>query len=303
MNEEKREPRKRELEIRRILVALDASLRSLAALEAAADLAAQWHAELLGLFVEDIELLRMAAAPAAIRIVYPSASEQPLSAVPIESELRALAERARRAVAGAARRAHVRWSFRIVRGNVSAEVLLAATEADLLTLGGGGGSIARRLGLGSTARAAIAGARSSLLVVQRPIPRTQPVLTVYDRSAGAREACQFAARLAGSTSHRLTVLLVSPLGRREPAVEAEVTQLVASQKLRLRFRWLESDKKQDLLRAVQSEEGGVLVINGQSPFLDAEFVEKLLSETSHPLLILGARADPVLLSRPEQSES
>ena len=105
MSEEEREEGKREFEIHRILVALDASLRSLAALEAAAELAAQWHAELLGLFVEDVELLRMASAPAAIRCVYPSASEQPLSAVLIESELRALAERARRSLAGAAERA------------------------------------------------------------------------------------------------------------------------------------------------------------------------------------------------------
>ena len=40
MSAEKREAEKREFEIRRILVAIDASLRSLAALEAAADLAA-----------------------------------------------------------------------------------------------------------------------------------------------------------------------------------------------------------------------------------------------------------------------
>jgi hypothetical protein len=74
MSEEEREAEKREFEIHRILVALDASVRSLAALEAAAELAAEWHAELLGLFVEDVELLRLAATPAAIHCVYPSAS-------------------------------------------------------------------------------------------------------------------------------------------------------------------------------------------------------------------------------------
>ncbi len=303
MSAEEREPEKREFEIRRILVAIDASLRSLAALEAAADLAAQWHAELLGLFVEDIELLRLAATPAAIQCVYPSASEHPLSTTQLESELRALAERARREVAGAATRAHVRWSFRIVRGKVPAEVLLAAAEADLLTLGGAGGSIARRLGLGSTARAAIAGARSSLLLVQGRVSRLQPVLAVYDRSPGAADVCRFAARLAESTSGRLTMLLVSPSGWREPAIEAEIARLVAGRKLRVRLRWLESDEKQDFLRAVQTEEGGVLVISGQSPYLEEEIVEKVLRQTPHPLLILGRRTDSVLLTRPEQSES
>jgi nucleotide-binding universal stress UspA family protein len=298
-----REPEKREFDIRRIVVALDASLRSLAALEAAADLAAQLHAELLGLFVEDIDLLRLAATPAAIHCVYPSASEQPTGVRQIESELHALAERARRELAGAAARAHVRWSFRTVRGHVPAEVLLAAAEADLLTLGEVGRSIAWRLGLGSTARAAIAGAHSSLLLVQKRVSRRLPVLAVYDRSAGATEVCRLAARLAESTSGRLTVLLVSPSGWREPAIEEEVARVLIGRKLRARFRWLESADKQALLRALQSEEGGVLVISGHSPYLDEETVEKVLRNTSHPLLILGGRAASALLTQPEQSES
>ena len=71
----------------------------------------------------------------------------------------------------------------------------------------------------------------------------------------------------------------------------------------MRFRWLESDRKQDFLRAVQSEQGGVLVISGQSPLLEEEFVDKLLRETSHPLLILGGRGNSILVTPPAASES
>jgi len=46
--------------IRRILVALDASRYSLAALEAAIELAAGLEAELQGIFVEDVSELRAA---------------------------------------------------------------------------------------------------------------------------------------------------------------------------------------------------------------------------------------------------
>jgi nucleotide-binding universal stress UspA family protein len=52
--------------IRKILVALDASLGSRAALRAAADLAAAMEAELSGVAVEDVELLRFAEAPAQL---------------------------------------------------------------------------------------------------------------------------------------------------------------------------------------------------------------------------------------------
>ena len=52
MNERELEPT-----IRRILVALDASPHSLAALEAASELADALKAELVGIFVEDVNLL------------------------------------------------------------------------------------------------------------------------------------------------------------------------------------------------------------------------------------------------------
>ena len=45
---------------RRVVVAVDGSPTSLAALEATAELAAVWGAEVVGLFVEDASLLKMA---------------------------------------------------------------------------------------------------------------------------------------------------------------------------------------------------------------------------------------------------
>ena len=49
---------RRHLAIRRILVALDTSPHSQAAMEAAIELAARFEAELAGMFVEDVNLLR-----------------------------------------------------------------------------------------------------------------------------------------------------------------------------------------------------------------------------------------------------
>jgi K+-sensing histidine kinase KdpD len=51
-----------ELVVKRILIALDPSRRGQSALQAAAHLAAGTGAELAGLFVEDINLLRLAKA-------------------------------------------------------------------------------------------------------------------------------------------------------------------------------------------------------------------------------------------------
>ncbi len=58
MNERELEPT-----IRRILVALDASPHSQAALEAASDLADALKAELVGIFVEDVNLFERSLNP------------------------------------------------------------------------------------------------------------------------------------------------------------------------------------------------------------------------------------------------
>ena len=102
----------------RILVALDASTHSLAALEEAAALASRLKAEVMGLFVEDINLLRLATSPMARQIGLPSAIGEEIDSAMIESGLRAQASQARAALAAAAGRAGVNWSFRTVRGRV-----------------------------------------------------------------------------------------------------------------------------------------------------------------------------------------
>ena len=58
--------------IKRILVALDASAANRTALQTAALLASELQAELQALFVEDINLLRLAELPFAREVVFGS---------------------------------------------------------------------------------------------------------------------------------------------------------------------------------------------------------------------------------------
>lgn len=121
--------------IRRILVALDASTDSVAALKTAASLAASLQAELVGLFVEDINLLRLAGLPFASEVQRVTGTGRVLDEAGMERDLQLQASQARRALANAAADAEATWTFRVVRGVVTTEILAAALEADLLTLG------------------------------------------------------------------------------------------------------------------------------------------------------------------------
>jgi len=166
----------------RIVVALDAGTPA-RDLDAAVALAGRTGAELLGLFVEDIELIRFAALPFAREIGAASAARRELDVASVERALRALANEAERLLAGAAGRSSVPWSFRVARGML-VDVLLAAAaeppaadpgeEIRLLLLGGGVSPAER---WAERARAGFAG--------RDPAPRVR-----VEHAASARDLAQ-----------------------------------------------------------------------------------------------------------------
>ncbi|HUM01611.1 MAG TPA: universal stress protein, partial [Thermoanaerobaculia bacterium] len=149
---------------RRILVAVDGSPESRVALVAAARLARATGGELAGLFVEDVELLRLAGLPFATEAGVASGVFRRLETTDIERRFRVAAERAREALREAASDPGLRTSFRVTRGRVVSEILAAAPGADVVAAGkrGGHGPPGRRLG--ATARSLIAHVAVPILV-------------------------------------------------------------------------------------------------------------------------------------------
>ena len=118
---------------RRVILGFDAAAPlNRAALEAAALLAQRMEAELVGLFIENVDLLHLAALPFTREIDLLSATSRDLDTERMERALRALARDAQRMLASVAGRGTLRWSFRVTRGALAAELLAAAGEADLL---------------------------------------------------------------------------------------------------------------------------------------------------------------------------
>lgn len=122
------------MKIARIVLGLEPARRSRAALAAAAKIAARMEAELVGVFVEDADLLHLAGMPFAREVGYPSAAQRSLDIVTMERSMRALANDTRRALAEIAEPALLRWSFRVARGSIASELLAGAGETDLILL-------------------------------------------------------------------------------------------------------------------------------------------------------------------------
>jgi nucleotide-binding universal stress UspA family protein len=278
---------------RRILVALDDSRHGLAALEAAAELAACMQAELLALFVEDVNLLRLARLPHQ-HLSFDTGAGQPLDEATVEAHFRTQAALARAALLAAGTRRHVSVSFRVARGLVSAEVLAAASEADLLILGWAGRGLpslaargsdegaARRVG--RTARAAAERAPRSVLLWTREPTLQRPVVAVDEGAPRAALTLTAAARLAAALGRSLTVLVTG-----DTPEEARARLAAADEWLRARgveARLASTPDPARLRALLRAERGAVLVLAAESPLLADPPTRALVEELGCALLLV-----------------
>ena len=207
--------------VRRILVGLDASRQSRLALDAAARLA-EWHgAELQGIYVEDINLIRLASLPVGREIGPTSPSPHPIDSGRLTRRLSSSAAEAEHWLAETAARSKVRWTFRVERGDVASVISQAAGDADIVALGRASTGTSGPGRLGSTARTLAVRQSQSVIVIQAPLTAGQTVVALFDGSAASARALTTSARLSERLDARLVVLVPVPAGG-DPAQKAQL---------------------------------------------------------------------------------
>jgi nucleotide-binding universal stress UspA family protein len=199
----KRQP---EQQNRRIVVALDASSYSLAALRAATELAEVLGSEVEGLFVEDINLLRLCGFPFNQEIGSYTASARRLENAIVERQLRTLAEMIHDSMNRVVLKTPVRWTFHVRRGSVVNEVLAATQDAELLSIGRSGQ--AKRRTLGSTARALVEKSHRPVLLLDSEGGLVYPLLAIYTGSETSQRVLRWLATLAPYSRHAVRIFLV-----------------------------------------------------------------------------------------------
>ncbi|MDH3693088.1 MAG: universal stress protein [Gammaproteobacteria bacterium] len=116
--------------VKRILVAVDTSPRSLAPLEMAVNLAARMQAQLETLFIEDMNLLNLAGLPFAKELDRTSGEARALNAPNITYALQNQAQRLRQLLQTFSEQKQIKTNLRVVRGNYFTEAMHA--KADIL---------------------------------------------------------------------------------------------------------------------------------------------------------------------------
>jgi hypothetical protein len=240
-----------------------------AMLEALSQLAGRTSVEILGMFVEDAELLSLAELPIAREYCRLTHVERRLHTPDIERQFRIQARAAQQALAEIAARFGSPLSFRTVRGALPKLLRDALEETDLMLFGAVRGAL-RMLGQPGQARATR---------VSR-----QAVAVVFDGSEAARRALQVALQLV--LDETMPVIVMLPATRPEdlPSLAEKVTRLAGARPVQLVE--LINPTWREVIEQVRARRSGALVIAISAELLQEENLGPLRSELNCPIVLV-----------------
>lgn len=267
---------------KRIVVAVDLSAPSLAALDAAKALARRWNASL--------ELVRVETPVLAAAAIGPTALPMPLPEPSLEDERR-LERRLKDAAAGFPAE---RLSVRTLHGwPIRAALDRAAAGAGLLVIGTHGREGLDRALLGSLAEGIVRAARVPVLTVREskaPL-RLARVLAPWNGRPYATRALRYAQALARGLGAELRVLHVAPKGAPiEPALGRRLESLLGrGGPGRWSARVRVGDARRHIVREANSGRYGLVVLSAhRRPFSTdvvlGSTVERVLRHSRVPVL-------------------
>ncbi len=271
--------------LQRILVALDASPHSRAALDAAVRLAATFEGKIEGLFIEDETLLRTAQLPFAKEVRAHTAPPKRLNDERMQRQLRYQAEYAEYALQQAAEEADVTYAFRTTQGDVIQELMRAAAEVDLLVLGKTSTASSRRR-LGTTSRTLLSDAPSPVLVLRNTMSVRQPLLVYYDGSEEAETALAFAMQLSRRGEGAPVDVLLPAHDEADPnQLRDQLRRHPPHSDVPIRTHSL-SRPEIHRLSAFVRQNGGLVILPSGCPPLCSTSLQQFLYEIDRPLLVV-----------------
>jgi nucleotide-binding universal stress UspA family protein len=249
------------LAIRRILVAVDAAPDSVAVLETAAVIAAGLNAELRGIFVEDINLLRLAGLPFTRELAWSSATELHLDYQRMERVLRGRGAHARQAIVSVSSQLKLHGSLQVVRGHVVQELLQAAANVDLIILGKGGRA-ASGIRIGSVAlRIAQEAACPVLLLTERGLPHQQAVMTTFTGQTRDELSLSMASRLARLVHGGLLVVIPAATQDEYVRRQQQAHDLLREGSLSITYQSVKTPDARFYQRLAMAERVGLAVLD------------------------------------------
>lgn len=275
------------LTARRVVVLLDGSRRAQRLLDEAARLAKREDAELVGLFVEDTELLRAASLPFGGEIGLVSGNLRAVAPETLERRLRQQAQRLQALLAAAAGRHALRWRLEVNRDRLEAAALAATLADDLLVVYRAGWRHPPEGGFASRTLSRMLGvARCRVMMLgERTAMGAHPILVFQATDEAGLRAMNEALRLARITNQQLLVLLPRD-GEQEKRNRAAIEGWGARLGRRPRCLPFEGEDVATLVALLRRERAGALVLPRGHALLRGAAGERLLEASDTALIVV-----------------
>jgi nucleotide-binding universal stress UspA family protein len=272
--------------LRRILVVLDNSREGAARMESATRLAARCGAELLGLFVEDINLLNLAGLPFAREIAHNTATGRVLDRDAMERSLRAQADELRHRLESGAAGARITCNFRVTRGHVVPELLALARDIDLMVLGDLVQAYRSSREIEPAALQVLMQASCSVWLQRRIQRVVQPVIVLVEDKESVDRLLTIGSQLAIDDGDDLLILIASRQDADAAQIEARTHQWLSSRRNSARISRLASTAVGRIAQFVDTARASVLVLSAKSPQLDENQRMQLLGSVDCTVVVV-----------------
>jgi nucleotide-binding universal stress UspA family protein len=275
------------LTIRRILVAVDASPDSRAALRAAVQMASRFHAQLEGLYVEDLNVLRAAQIPFAKEFGHYTGDRRLINPSAIERDMRARVREMRRLFHMLTEQESIVGSFHVARGRVSSEIRTAAIEADVLIVGRMGWAQTDVERMGGAVEFACADTAPRVTAVLREGAKlASPVVAVYDGTGEGGKVLRVGAALVDEMSGPLQIFLLPIPEQSAESLKGRANACLQATPVMRQYRMLTSLRLPWLVHMLRDTAAGTLVLPGDAEVLQEGRISDLLATIDIPVLLV-----------------
>lgn len=273
--------------LRKILVAVDTSAHSRAALEAAATLAKITEANIHGIFVQEEHWSKVSRLPSVKTVNELTGKSQSLEKDTIEKQVGRLKKRLYRQLKFISQRKEIDHSWETASGLVEEKILEAAKEADLITIGRRGRSFLRHKRLGSTAKAIIQQADKPILVLQKGLRLGTAITCIYDTTEESQRSLKLALSLTEKNDSRLFVLVIQNETDISSERDKSVEQMVDHTHVPVSITTMRQPSIGKFIHIVNRQKPGLLVIPKSQPYLQNDSLETTLEYLNCPVLMVN----------------
>jgi nucleotide-binding universal stress UspA family protein len=271
--------------VKRILVPIDSSSHSFAALQAALTLASHYDAILKGIYVEDIALLNLADMPFHQEIGAYTAIVREISMNDIVKGISVQSKWVVTTFQKLINRAQLNGDIAVLRGKVFDIIKQEAENCDLLIIGKSGKNIYGKQRLGSTAKALIRKHQKTLLLVEEGNQIGYPLIIVFDPSPIGRICLETARDLLGS-GETLVVLLDEDDPEVYQVNRTLLSRWASDTKINISIQNYTKNNLNQFLRMIKGLKNGLFILPHHKNTPKIEMIKICLEEVSLPILLI-----------------